>query len=432
MNPPDTAPQDWRLARRIAFRFACAYWVLYLFPFPLEVLPGTKWLTEAYEKLWQAIVPWVGKHVLRLSADITVFPNGSGDTTFNYVQVLCYLVLATVAVLVWSLLDRRRTRYTKAHDALRVYVRYALAVTMISYGLAKVFKTQFPFPGPDRLLRTYGDSSPMGLLWSFMGYSLSYNIFTGAAETLGGVLLFFRRTTTLGALVVTGVMANVAMLNFSYDVPVKLLSTHLLVMALFLLLPDLRRLANLLVLNRPTEPVVLRTPFELRWQERTSRAVKYALVAWILFSGVQSELEIRAKYGEDAPRNPFYGLYEVEAFSRNGEPLPPLSTDAMRWRVLAINHRGGVSVQRMNDVTERFRLEEDAEKKTVTFNPGREAGPNSSKLVFTWSRPEAETLVLDGTVQSDVYSIRLKRVDESKFLLVNRGFNWINEYPFHR
>ena len=129
---------------------------------------------------------------------------------------------------------------------------------MITYGSVKVIKSQFPNPTLDRLLQPFGDASPMGLLWTFMGASESYNIFTGAGEMLGGLLLTTRRTTLLGALVCFGVMSHVAMLNFSYDVPVKLFSMHLLAMALFLMAPDLGRLARMFVLNRPVEPAVFR------------------------------------------------------------------------------------------------------------------------------------------------------------------------------
>jgi hypothetical protein len=127
----------------------------------------------------------VGKHILRLSTDITVQPNGSGDTTYNYVQQTCYLVLAAVATGVWSVVDRRRMQYARAHDFLRIYVRYSLASSMLSYGFAKVFKMQFPFPSVERLMDPFGDSSPMGLLWTFMGYSTGYNLFTRGAEVLG-------------------------------------------------------------------------------------------------------------------------------------------------------------------------------------------------------------------------------------------------------
>ena len=83
-----------------------------------------------------------------------------------------------------------------------------------------------------------------------MGASESYNVFTGAGEILGGLLLTTRRTTLLGAIVSLGVLGHVAMLNFSYDVPVKLFSLHLLAMAVFLIAPDLRRLATMFLMIR--------------------------------------------------------------------------------------------------------------------------------------------------------------------------------------
>ena len=65
----------------------------------------------------------------------------------------------------------------------------------------------------------------MGALWWFMGASIPYIIFAGAAEVLGGLLLVLRRTAALGALVAFAVMVNVMMLNYCYDAPVKLYST---------------------------------------------------------------------------------------------------------------------------------------------------------------------------------------------------------------
>src|ERR1039458_10512050 len=59
---------------------------------------------------------------------------------------------------------------------------------------------------------------------------------------------------TLAILLTFGVMSNVLMLNFCYDVPRKIYSTHLVLMALFLLLPDVRRLIDFFIRNRRTEP----------------------------------------------------------------------------------------------------------------------------------------------------------------------------------
>jgi hypothetical protein len=41
-------------------------------------------------------------------------------------------------------------------------------------------------------------------------------------------------------------------------------------------------------------------------------------------------------------------------------------------------------------------------------------------------------VVLQGTLIADPLIVKLKRIDPAKFLLVNRGFHWINERPFNR
>jgi uncharacterized membrane protein YphA (DoxX/SURF4 family) len=430
---PAAPEKGWSLAHRIAFRFACVYFLLYCLPFPLDAIPAIGSASERYEELWQAVVPWVGRHVLGVV--ITTFPNGSGDTTFNYVQVLCFLVLAVVATGLWSALDRRRAQYTAAHGTLRVYLRYVLAFVMLSYGFAKVFKLQFPYPAPDRLMQPLGEMSPMGLVWTFMGYSAGYNLFTGGAEVLGGLLLFFRRTTTLGALVVVGVMSNVVMLNFCYDVPVKLYSTHLVLLAGFLLLPDLRRLAHLLVLNRPTEPITLRTPFQRRWLERSSRWAKVLVIGAALFLNVKGSLDQRKEYGDSAPPPPLYGLYEVESFLRDGVPAAPLLTDATQWRQVAFKRFGAVTVRMVNGTAQRFRMMLNAENHTLSLTPVGEPGsPSGLTSTLNYSEADSEHLLIEGTLQGEAVpvSIRLRKVDTSQFLLVNRGFHWVNEYPFNR
>ena len=68
----------------------------------------------------------------------------------------------------------------------------------------------------------------MGLLWTFMGASAPYQMLAGLAEVTCGMLLFWRRSRLLGALLAIGVMGNVVALNYCYDVPVKLFSTELL------------------------------------------------------------------------------------------------------------------------------------------------------------------------------------------------------------
>src|SRR5919202_5440377 len=109
------ASAEWRPATRVLFRFAFAYLVLYNLPFPLGSLPYTDPLAAQYTKLWDAVVPWVGRHVLKINYEVGTTFNGSGDRTYDYVLLFCTFTLAVAATLVWSLLDRRRKAYPRLY-----------------------------------------------------------------------------------------------------------------------------------------------------------------------------------------------------------------------------------------------------------------------------------------------------------------------------
>ena len=86
--------QKWPLSLRVAFRFAFAYFLLYCVPFPLTWIPYADRTGEWVDDFWHVVVPWVAAHLLRLPHPITIFENGSGDTTYNWVQVGCFLAIA--------------------------------------------------------------------------------------------------------------------------------------------------------------------------------------------------------------------------------------------------------------------------------------------------------------------------------------------------
>src|SRR5207302_10732497 len=125
----------WSLARRIAFRFAFCYLVLYNFPVLLFALPvpGLAALFMAYSKLLDAAVVWIGAHVLHLSHAVEVLrgKTGSGDTTYDYVRLLCFAALAAVAALVWTLAARRTREHRRLHEGLRIFLRYSLGSILL-------------------------------------------------------------------------------------------------------------------------------------------------------------------------------------------------------------------------------------------------------------------------------------------------------------
>jgi hypothetical protein len=419
---------EWAPAQKIFFRFVFVYLVLYNLPFPLNAvpIPGLDVVLGVFGEPWSTFVICVGKHVLHVTA--TVHRTGSGDTMLAYVEAFCILVLSVAAAAVWTLLDRRRPGYTRLHEWLRVYVRFSLATAMLSYGGYKVIMSQFAAPDPDRLIQTFGEASPMGLLWTFMGASRSYNVFSGLAEMISGLLLLTRRTTLLGALSSMAVMANVAMLNFSYDVPVKLYSLHLFAMGLFLAAPDLQRLLDVFVLNRPVPAAEIRPLFRKRWQHGSALALRTVFIVGMTVLCLYKSYSASKQYGDLAPRPPFYGVWNVEELALDGQVRPPLLTDPLRWRRVTFSYPGAIGIQSMSDESKVYRLTGSKKMKRWVLQKFRDQAWRSE---LSYEQPEPGLLVLDGTFDGHPLRARLRKVDTSKFPLVSRGFHWVTEMPFN-
>ena len=406
LTPPapsaDAAP--WSLAQRILFRFGFAYFVFYCLPFPAGYLPWTEWIAEPYVDLWRWVAVQLGD-LLGLG-EVAVGPNGSGDTTADYLMVLFGVVLAGVATIVWSLVDQARRDHRTLHEVLRIGLRYALALTMLSYGLAKVLKSQFPEPSPGRLVQPVGEMSPMGLLWTFMGYSTPYTVFAGLAEVVGGVLLFWRRTTIAGALLIVVVMGNVVLLNFCYDVPVKLYSSHLLVMALVLLAPDAPRLARAVFARV--------APLRVR-RRRVALAAKLAFIGVGGYGMLDSYWESYTTRGDGAPKPALNASWEVEGFD-----------DDERIRRVTISKRGAI-VWSVAGKERPYKAAYDEAAGTLTLTG---FGKDATTWTLRATRPDPEHLRLTGILDGLPVDVALRR--RTDFLLIDRGFHWVNEYPFNR
>ena len=403
---------------------------MYIFFNPNGVFPGIDALFGVYIEPFHKLIPWIGKHILHLSYDITVFTNGSGDTTYDYITILFILVVAAVGCIVWTILDRKRASYNQLYYWLTVVIRYYAAFTMLTYGFVKVFKLQFPSPSLDRLLQPYGESSPMGLAWTFMGYSKGYNYFTGAAEVLGGLLLLFRRTATAGAIVTLLVMGNVMAMNYSFDIPVKLLSTMVVIMCLFLLAKDMTRLVNFFFLNKPVEAGKTGAPpIRKKWLRITLLSFKILLVGYTLVMTVYSSASSLDEYGDDAPKPPLYGIYDVNTYVKNNDTLPPLTTGTERWNKVVVEYPGYAKIKMINDSSEWYDFKPDTVAKKIILNS---TADTLNKAYFTYFSPEKDILEMRGKWGRDSLYIKMKKFDLNKFLLVKRGFNWINEYPFNR
>lgn len=425
-----TSPPRWSLATRIGFRFVFSYFFLYMSPGAVGSL-GVDESHRSYQAvssaLWNQIVPWVGTKIFGLKGSFVEVPNGSGDQLYDWVLIFCIAVTALLATAVWSVLDRKRDNYQQLSQWLRLFMRLLLVSTMISYGVSKLLPTQFSEIHMARLVDPLGHLTPMALLWAFMGYSRAYTIFGGIAETLGGLLLIVPRFTSIGALISLGVLSNVLMLNLCYDVPRKIFTIHLVLMCIFLVLPDIRRITNLFFLNRTAEPIEAIPFFKDKQLNRGVLALQY------LYGAACLVLAFQVSYASALKKQvsidpPLRGIWSVEQFSSE-DSYPIFNTDENRWRSLIFEAPDYIAIQTFKGPLQLYTLKLEPGQKKLSY---AEVGQPVAKATFTLNMPDKDRVLMSGEIDGHEVNAVLRRVDvsdPSEFLLTHRDFRWVTPVP---
>lgn len=418
--------KSWTIPHRILFRFAFAYFFFSSFSQIVARIGGSLLAIPIFA-LWNLMIPLLAA-ILHIPGPLTNSDsNGSGDTTYNYMILLCELIGAFVVTIIWSLIDFKRKNYDILYKWFRLLLRLGLGSAMISYGAFKVVPSQFPPPGLFRMIETYGESSPMGLLWTFMGSSTEYSTFVGLAEMIAGCLLMFPRFTLLGALIGFAVTTNIFMLNMCYDVPVKIYSFQLLMTSVLLIAPDFQRILDFFVRHLPVQ---LDTDAPLFSRKNLNDAaitvqVIYGLV--IMVGSLDSSIGSSRKYCSQRAKPPLYGIWMVDDLKISGKEQP--LSDVHRWRYLVFEHGDNIGVQHMDRSRAYYGIKWDKIQKSFALV----AGKNSTwKANFTVDHPDANKLALTGDFDGYPTEMKLHKLDDSALLLTKRGFHWINEYPFNR
>jgi hypothetical protein len=269
-------------------------------------------------------------------------------------------VIALAGAAAWTAIDRRRDQQRGSiasgagnDDALfywiRTIVRYRLAIGILAYGFIKLFPLQAPFPSLSNLNTNYGDFTRWKLFSLSLGIVPSYEFFLGLVEIVAGLLLFNRRSASIGAFILAIFLGNVFMSNLAYGGGDAVYSLYLLSLALFILSWDLQRLANLLFFQKPALP----NPFQLilpaGWQRGTRIALKTFL---FFFFVVLYGFETRSGYHSDPYQYPvtkglegLSGIYNVTTFKKGKDTLAYSKTDPVRWQDVVFEKWATISIR---------------------------------------------------------------------------------------
>ncbi|WP_299117729.1 DoxX family protein [uncultured Winogradskyella sp.] len=379
--------------------------------------------------LFETPFRWIGKTVLGFNYEFDVSGYGSGDNTYAYITLFVNIILALTVTILWSLLQRKKEEYNKFFYWFLVVLRFFIIAAMLLYGFVKVFQIQFQPPSFVKLLQPMGEYSPMGLAWTYMGYSKGFGMFAGLMEIIGGVLLVWKRTATLGAFIVIGVMTQVAMMNLMFDIPVKLFSIHLILMAGVIFMTDIKRFTSVFIKNNSTESYNFYHPITSKSYHKVIRNIKIVVLPIVLIAGCLLSYLGQLNISDQNHRPALYGIWEAKSFVRNNDTVPPLVTDSHRWRYLLIERKGNAIVKTMTDNLVRHTFITDTIENKISIYS--QYGIKDS-LNFKYSLENSKYLKLFGILENDSLVITLTKKDVNKFPLKSRGFRWINERPYNK
>jgi uncharacterized membrane protein YphA (DoxX/SURF4 family) len=373
-------------------------------------LPATgEWMSGISESILKMIYRPIfgdpGDQVLELVSDST------GHYLFVFSLAIFSVITAVVVHFIW----KNKMNSKKLIQIGIIIISYYLAVQLLSYGLNKIFKWQFYFPEPNTLYTRVGDMPRDILYWTTMGTSHRYSVFAGLIEVIPAVLLLFKQTRLIGALVAFGVLLNVVMINFSFDISVKLHSLFLIFCSAMLIYHSRQRLLLLipgrqLNIEPPIEPLTF--PYK--------NATKTFLVLWILADGFSPYVKT-GNYNDDLWKvgyPVFHGAYEIPW--QYNQSLTVGRQDYRPWKRVFVHRKNYFIVQYEDESTIDYVLQED----TINGILKLKNYYDNTNWQLNYRYTPDSLLILTGILDSVQINVHLFQLPWWEMKLNDNEFHW--------
>ena len=402
--------EQWTPWKKFSTLFLIVYLFLYIFPFPLNLVPGISEVVNFYEEgLYSAFI-WIGINILQINNLDQL--SASGANIINYVKVFSLLLIASAITTLAFFLDRKRPNYNTHYCVIIGYARYYVGLTLLNYGFMKILGNQFGFPPLKLFETTFGSLSAPQLFWAFMGYSKLYGNFIAISEIAGGFLLLFSRTKLIGSILVIIIMANVLLLDIAFINSAIIFSSHLLLIAIIILYPHLKRIINFLIFKKTAALENVDYLFQSKKINFRKAILKTLIILGFAYLVIYPDVGKLFVKKNDPP---LYGVYQVKKFEM-GQDSSITAADSIRWRRLIID-KGSTFITTMADFTSIYKTAIDTIKKTLNIISVKDSG---DKYQFTYSEIADSSLTIRGNWKGKDVFINAKKKSSQDYFLINR------------
>ncbi|MGH1338555.1 MAG: hypothetical protein ACRBFS_20745 [Aureispira sp.] len=383
---------------------------------PLQWIPSLRpWLNHSAE----LAVQWSARVFLGQADDF--YSPISSDALGLLIHCFNLLIVALSLGLLLLFRTPREGELDQWYYGLRTFLSYYIALQLLLYGFNKVFKYQFYLPEPNTLYTTVGETPRDLLFWSLMGTAYGYTVFAGLLEVLAALLLLFRKTRLVGALLAMVVLTHVVAVNFGFNISVKVYSLFYLCFTGVILLPHIRRLYAFLI-NNQWMPTIDWQPSYKKMPVRVAYAsLKTVVVGLLLLESLYPYFQVNNFNDDSRARPAFHGAYQVESFVRNDRSYPDRSIYPDRWQRAFVHRRGYFIVQYMNNKTQDYQLAYDQENGVFEFIHTQ----TQQRSVVDYDQLSDGSLRLTGVVDGERLEVFLKKLDWQSLPLLQEEFHWI-------
>jgi uncharacterized membrane protein YphA (DoxX/SURF4 family) len=328
------------------------------------------------------------------------------DYYWTYIALLIYLFIAVIIALFWTVADKAK-KTSKLFTYTSVFARYYLGAILLGYGISKLFGDQFSRPDLSSLFQPFGNLDPHTLFWEFMGASKSYQIFGGVLETGAGILLLFKRTTTIGCFICLALFLNILMLDIAYDTLVKIRVVYFILLSIFILIPDLKKLYQIFILRQSASLSLTPSIIENEKYRWVQYALKFCFIGLVVILILRKQQEVYSQYHYPQYGN-ISGIYKITDFYLNHKLHQPVPVDSIAWNKIAINQYFPISgIQLLNDSIAEYSFKIDTIKKIIDLS-----SLTNSKIKATlhYTNFKPGEWLFEGTFKNDSICFTSKKI----------------------
>ena len=353
-----------------------------LLPFPFHLWPGLG-LADALSSVNPFAIGLQNREVSSDSAGMV-----------RLLPLLLIIALIFYALLQFSFHSFRG----RIFEFLKMGSLFFLVLILFRYGFDKILKTQFYYPEPNILATELGRLDRDILFWSTMGLSPEYNYITGTMEIFAALLIFLRRTRVLGLIFSAFILMQVILINFSFDISVKLFSIFLFLLNIYLLSPWISRLWNFLILNKIEK---LQKPEPLIQPAFVSNSLVIFLLGLCLLEGLLPSLRSGVWNDDKAPRPMLHGAYRVLSYQLAGKEL---SRDSWPLKRAFFHRRNYLILENLAGDKEDWMMKTDSIQKIIYLE---DLQNNKMKMKYELNQG---TLVLNFNSKKGICRLRAEKI----------------------